>query len=112
MPKVLNYEFIGPGRILHPDGREFVVDEKNEIWMELKPLLDAGDPGVSIDVWVEPEPTWEVAMAATDRDMPRTMEDIIDACITVLGQPYLDALAPETKARRDAKKALRSQKPA
>ena len=59
-----------------------------------------------------PNDEWEDAMRATDGRMPRTMEDIIDAAVTVLGQPYLDALAVETRTRYQDKQTLRGSRSA
>lgn len=49
---------------------------------------------------------WQSAMAATDREVPRVVEDILDA------QPALLAALPrESRDRVAAKKALRSARP-
>ncbi len=122
------HRHIGPNRIVREDGAEFVKDEHNDLWVELKARLDeeaalaaqallegreAPVPTVTLEVWVpDPLVKWEEAIQATDQGMPRGLEDVIDAAAAVLGQPYLDALAPETRTRCQDKKALRATRPA
>lgn len=55
----------------------------------------------------KPMKDWLAQMAATDKDIPRAIEDIIDA----LDAPTRARIAPETLTKYQAKKTLRSQKP-
>ena len=52
----------------------------------------------------QPLRDWTHAMAASDADLPRWAEDMIDAY-------GADALPAPTRARYEAKKALRARKP-
>jgi hypothetical protein len=56
---------------------------------------------IEIAPYVEPEPTWYDLIAATDKEMPRYMEDYLDS----VGAPE----SGRVKDNYDAKKVLRGQ---
>ena len=58
---------------------------------------------IEIAPYVEPEPTWYALIAATDKEMPRYMEDYLDS----VGAPE----SGRVKDNYDAKKVLRGQQP-
>ena len=58
---------------------------------------------IEIAPYVEPEPTWYDLIAATDKEMPRYMEDYLDS----VGAPE----SGRVKDNYDAKKVLRGQQP-
>ena len=58
---------------------------------------------IEIAPYVEPEPTWYDLIAATDKEMPRYMEDYLDS----VGAPD----SGRVKDNYDAKKVLRGQQP-
>jgi hypothetical protein len=58
---------------------------------------------IEIAPYVEPEPTWYDLIAATDKEMPRYMEDYLDS----VGAPE----SGRVKDNYDAKKILRGQQP-
>ena len=59
--------------------------------------------GIEIAPYVEPEPSWYDLIAATDKEMPRYMEDYLDS----VGAPE----SGRVKDNYDAKKVLRGQQP-
>ena len=61
------------------------------------------EQGIEIAPYVEPEPTWYDLIAATDKEMPRYMEDYLDS----VGAPE----SGRVKDNYDAKKVLRGQQP-
>ena len=58
---------------------------------------------IEIAPYVEPEPTWYDLIAATDKEMPRYMEDYLDS----VGAPE----SGRVKDNYDAKKILRGEQP-
>ena len=58
---------------------------------------------IEIAPYAEPEPTWYDLIAATDKEMPRYMEDYLDS----VGAPE----SGRVKDNYDAKKTLRGQQP-
>ena len=80
------------------DGQEksgIPVDPDNRHYAEIV------EQEIEIAPYVEPEPTWYDLIAATDKEMPRYMEDYLDS----VGAPE----SGRVKDNYDAKKVLRGQ---
>ena len=77
------------------------VDEGNVDYAELI------EQGIEIAPYVEPTPSWYDLIAATDKDMPRIAEDIIDT----MTPTQFNKLPEKAKDNYDAKKVLRGQQP-
>ena len=73
------------------------VDSANRHYAEIV------EQGIEIAPYVEPEPSWYDIIAASDKEMPRYMEDYLDS----VGAPE----SGRVKDNYDAKKTLRGQQP-